>query len=79
MNNSKLLLPLLAAGMLSLTACGAVPVSDTTTCPPIVQYDDAFNKQLADELENVPADSATMRAIEDYIRERDQLRKCQPD
>lgn len=48
-----------------------------TACPAIVVYSNEFNARLADEVEAMPADSAALRAIRDYIAERDQLRKCQ--
>jgi hypothetical protein len=57
-----------------LTACSHVPVA---VCPPLKTYDEAFNQRLAGELEAMPADSATVEAIGDYIGLRDQIRACQ--
>lgn len=56
-----------------LTACTRTVV---VGCPPIVEYDKAFNERLADELEALPEGSATIQAIEDYVRLRDQIRAC---
>lgn len=75
MRRSKPLLPLLAVAMLSLTAC-ETPASDTSTCPPIVEYPPAVSSRLADEIEALPAGSVIPMIVEDYIRERDMLRAC---
>jgi hypothetical protein len=59
---------------LSITACSHVPVA---VCPPLKTYTPEFNQRLASELESMPADSATVEAIGDYIGLRDQIRACQ--
>lgn len=75
MRNSRPgLLPLVML-LASLTGC-AVPASDVTACPPIVQYDPAFQARAADELDAIVAagHTAIPQMIVDYGRERDMLR-----
>jgi hypothetical protein len=61
--------------MLAVVAgCSHVPVA---VCPPLKTYTPEFNQRLASELEAMPADSATVEAIGDYIGLRDQIRACQ--
>ena len=60
---------------LALSACAShTPVA---VCPPIRIYPREFSERLANELEAMPSDSATVEAIGDYIGLRDALRKCQ--
>jgi hypothetical protein len=67
-------LPLTLGFYLLLAACSSVPVA---VCPPLKTYTPEFNQRLAGELEAMPADSATIEAIGDYIGLRDQIRACQ--
>lgn len=60
-------------GALSLLACTRI----YTNCPPITQYDQDFNLQLAKELTPLPENSAIIQAMKDYASLRDQLRACQ--
>jgi hypothetical protein len=73
----KLTLSLIA--LISLTAC-AEKVYRTQLevyCPPIAQYDDKFNSQLADEIEALPAESTAInQAMKNYIYLRDRIRSC---
>jgi hypothetical protein len=55
------------------TACTSVPVAQ---CPPLKSYPPEFSQRLAGELEAMPADSATVEAIGDYIALRDSVRAC---
>jgi hypothetical protein len=65
----------LAAIVLGLvTACTATPVA---VCPPLKEYPESFSQRLANEIEAMPADSATVEAIGDYIGLRDAVRACQ--
>lgn len=48
----------------------------TVACPPLVQYDQTFMSQLADELTAAPTSSAMARAIVDYRQLRDIIRAC---
>jgi hypothetical protein len=57
-----------------VTGCSSVPVA---VCAPIKDYPESFSNQLANEMETMPADSATVQAIGDYIELRDVLRTCQ--
>jgi hypothetical protein len=45
-------------------------------CPALIEYNSTFNRQLADEILDLPADSAVVRAVRDYISLRDQIRAC---
>lgn len=67
---------LLAIAMLSLSACVTAPSEQAVICPPVVAYDKAFQKRLAQELERLPPGSATERAIGDYAGLRDLARAC---
>lgn len=47
-------------------------------CPPIKQYDDQFNNELADEIDQLPDSSTRIReAIGDYAYLRDRIRRCE--
>lgn len=76
MPSRKPLWPLLAVAMLSLTACGTPGGSSPSACPEIVEYPPEVSQRLADEIEQLPADSIIPMIVEDYIRERDMLRAC---
>ena len=58
-----------------LAGCGQTVVVKTV-CPPLVQYDAAYQSRLADEVEAMPAGSAAARAITDYGQLRAVLRAC---
>lgn len=75
MNRTKLLLPLLAAALLSLNGC-ATAVSDSGTCPVPVVYSRDQQARAATELEALPDGSVLALMIEDYGRERARLRAC---
>lgn len=64
----------IAAFSLLLAGCGGTVVK--TVCPPLTQYDRAFNLRLADEVDALPADSAVVQALVDYKRLRDIVRAC---
>lgn len=64
----------LLPALLAITACSSTPVA---VCPPLKDYPESFSNQLANEMEAMPADSATVQAIGDYIELRDVLRTCQ--
>lgn len=63
-----------AFSLLLLAACSTTPVA---ICPPLKTYPPEFSERLANELEAMPSDSATVQAIGDYMATRDMLRKCQ--
>ena len=64
---------------LTLTALLLVSCGKTiTSCPPIVEYTDEQQQQLAGELEAAPPTAFWPRAMVDYHALRQQLRKCQP-
>ena len=47
-------------------------------CPSIKSYSEAFNNRLADEIEDLPADSQAIgEAISNYIVLRDKIRACE--
>ena len=67
----KLLIPVL---LIFTAGC-----AHTTACPPLYEYDEAFNQQLADELEALPESATAIpEVVADYIATRDALKKCQP-
>lgn len=72
-------LALIAATIL-LSGC-ATPAYKTefeVYCPPIKEYSQEFGLELADEVEQIPADkSRIVTVISDYIALRDLLRACQ--
>lgn len=46
-------------------------------CPPIADYSEDFNAQLANEIESLPPESkAINQAIKNYIYLRDRVRVC---
>ncbi len=68
---------ILAACALVLWVVTGCATPNPGPCPPIRQYDEAFNQRLAGELEQLPPDAATIQAIEELIVLRDQLKQCQ--
>jgi hypothetical protein len=60
--------------LLATAACQAVPVAQ---CPPLKEYTQEFNQRLGNEVDAMPADSATVEAIGDYIALRDSVKECQ--
>jgi hypothetical protein len=58
----------------SLYGCSSVPHA---VCPPLKDYPESFSNRLANEMEAMPADSATVEAIGDYVALRDSVRACQ--
>ena len=62
----------------SLIGCGTTPSNVyVPICISIIEYDPMFLNRAADELDELPTDSAIARLIEDYQHERDRLRACQ--
>ena len=45
-------------------------------CPSLKNYSTQFNEQLADEVQSLPAGTATETALIDYIELRDRIRAC---
>jgi Tfp pilus assembly protein PilP len=45
-------------------------------CPSLKSYSEQFNEQLADEVQSLPAGTATETALIDYIELRDRIRTC---
>jgi hypothetical protein len=73
---SKRALPLLVIATLSLTACATAPSRPSVVCPPIADYDRAFQARLAEEIQRLPPGAALEQAMLDYARLRDQARAC---
>lgn len=63
-----------AAAVFNLLAACSPTVK--TTCPPLVEYDQAFMDRLATEIDGLPSDSAMVRVVVDYRRLRDLTRAC---
>ena len=61
------------SGYMLLAACSTTPVA---VCPPLKEYPESFSARLANEIEAMLADSATIEAIGDYIALRDAVRAC---
>jgi len=71
----------LALGVSLLTGC-AERVSDrlvfSAYCPPIVEYSQEYNIQLADELDTLPETVINVpEVVADYISLRDKIRGCE--
>jgi hypothetical protein len=63
----------------SLTGCGTTVYRTNLEvyCPEIRQYTPEFYARLADEIDNLPADStAVEEAIKNYTYLRDRVRRC---
>lgn len=56
-----------------LSACGTAP---HIACPALIAYEPGFSTRLAAEIADLPAESAVLRAVRDYISLRDQVRAC---
>ena len=56
---------------------GACQPAGINSCPPMPVYTQEFSSELANGLQNFPADHPLLLAIEDYIRLRLQLKECQ--
>lgn len=70
---------LLLIGTALLTGCGTTVYRTNVEvyCPQIKQYTPEFNAKLADEINNLPADStAVEEAIKNYTYLRDRVRRC---
>ena len=65
---------LLSLSLIFLTSCG--PATLSSVCPPPVEYTDAQQAQLANELEPIPVDSMVMRVILDFRTVNGELRAC---
>ena len=63
----------IAASLLAGCATGR---SDGGGCPPVPVYSQAFLARAADEMERLPAGSATEQMLSDYQVMRDQARAC---
>jgi len=64
-----------------LTGCAntAYKTEVEVYCPPIAEYDDAFNYKLLDEIESLPdtyGHPAIVEALSDYAALRDKIRAC---
>ncbi len=62
----------LAIALAALAACART----ISSCPPIVEYDQATRDRAADELQLLPEDSAIERLLDDYAVLRAQVRAC---
>lgn len=65
-------LAVIAVLMILLTGCGAT----NSSCPPLIEYTEAQQKGLADELQALPQDSVIPDFIIGYSIQRDNLRLC---
>ena len=70
---------LLLIGSLLLTGCVQTVYRTQLEiyCPALKQYSEAFNNNLADEIESLPPDNrAIEEAIGNYVYLRDRIRRC---
>ena len=67
---------LLAIGVSFLAACAMGNSDPACVCPPVKQYDRAFQTKLAQEIEAAPEDVAFPIALQDYALMRAQARAC---
>nr|WP_071796266.1 hypothetical protein [Natronohydrobacter thiooxidans] len=68
----------LAAAMIFLTACAGVS-SDTarSACPPVVEYSQAAQARVAEELAALPGGTLIAEWLADYAVLREQARACE--
>jgi hypothetical protein len=80
--NQMFKLTLLVIGLSLLSGCAETVFRTKLEiyCPPINDYSDQFNEQLADELDALPEDSwAIPEAMFGYIKLRDRVKSCQEE
>lgn len=65
-----------AIGMSLLAACATGSFDPACVCPPVKEYDRAFQTQLAEEIEAAPEDTVFPVALQDYALMRAQARAC---
>ena len=60
-----------------LSACAAVSSKPVIgVCPPVVEYNDGFLAQAAEEVQAMPEGSARNEMLSDYAVMREQARAC---
>jgi hypothetical protein len=65
----------LAIATALLAGC-ATATSERLVCPQVKTYERGFLARVADEMETLPADSATVVVVGDYGELRARLRAC---
>lgn len=68
------MLPAIAVSL--LTACATGSSDPACVCPPVKEYKQDFQTQLANEIEAAPQDAAFPVAMQDYAVMRAQARAC---
>lgn len=63
-------------GIVFLMWCDASPPPAITACPPLPPWSQSYQSHLADELERLPNGSALREALREYLRLREQIRRC---
>ncbi len=66
--------PMLALAGAAIWPAACAPIS--SSCPPVVKYDQATRDRAADELALLAEDSAIERLLADHAVLRDQVRAC---
>lgn len=51
-------------------------IDATTVCPPLVEYEQEFLDEAADEIETLPTTSSLIRLMTDYATLRALIREC---
>lgn len=63
-------------GIIFLMWCDPAPPPAITVCPPLPQWSQIYQGKLADELERLPSGTATREALREYLKLREQIRRC---
>jgi hypothetical protein len=68
-------------GVILLSGCGKTVFEPRLEvfCPSVTGYSKQFNEKLADEVQSLPAGTATETALIDYIELRDRIRRCEEE
>lgn len=68
---------MLCYGFLIIFQCQqAAAPPPVIVCPPVNDWSKAYQARLADEIERLPAGSATERALREYTQMRERARRC---
>ncbi len=52
------------------------PPPAITVCPPLPQWSQIYQGKLVDELERLPNGSSIKEALREYVKLREQIRRC---
>jgi hypothetical protein len=63
--------------LLWMTGCASKPVEQSAICPSVKTFSRAWQRELAQDLGPIPANSPIMDMVADWERMRAELRACQ--